>query len=60
MKKVNKARQALLQQKRTKRNIARKGVKYDPNKLERREAQALQTSQASSDNRDGSETVLIL
>jgi hypothetical protein len=48
MKKVNKARQALLQQKRTKRNAARKGVKYDPNKLERKEAQALQTSQTSS------------
>ena len=33
MKKVNKARQALLQRKRTKRNIARKGKTYDPNKL---------------------------
>lgn len=48
MKKVNKARQALLQKNRTKSNIARKGVKYDANKLERKEAQALQTSQTSS------------
>nr|DAU83289.1 MAG TPA: hypothetical protein [Caudoviricetes sp.] len=32
MKQQNKARQALLQKKRTKRNQKRKGVKYDPNK----------------------------
>jgi phage shock protein A len=57
MKKVNKARQAILQQKRTKRNIARKGVKYDPNKLERRAKAALQAGTPSSSTTDDSQTI---
>ena len=48
MKKSNPARQKLLQKKRTKRNAARKGAKYDPNKLEQRAQAALQASQTSS------------
>ena len=34
MKKMDKARQARLQKKRTKRNQSRKGVKYNPNKYQ--------------------------
>jgi hypothetical protein len=59
MKKANKARAALLQKKRTKRNIARKGVKYDPTKMERRAQAALQAGTPSSNPGPG-ETTLVL
>lgn len=36
MKKANKARQSLLQRKRTKRNAARKNAVYNPDKLAQR------------------------
>ena len=58
MKKANKARAALLQKKRTKRNIARKGVKYDPTKMERRAQAALQASTPSRSTAHDSNTVL--
>jgi hypothetical protein len=57
MKKSNPARQALLQRKRTKRNAARKGVKYDPTKLERRAQAALQAGTPPSSTTDDSQTI---
>jgi hypothetical protein len=57
MKKVNKARQALLQKKRTKRNIARKGVKYDADKLQNRVQVLLQANGAPKPTTDDSGTV---
>jgi hypothetical protein len=58
MKKANKARAALLQKKRTKRNIARKGVKYDPTKMERRASTPVQAGTPSSSTAYDSNTVL--
>jgi len=57
MKKTNKNRQAILQKKRTKRNQARKGVKYDPNKLLNKAKAALQAGQTSSTTTDDSKTI---
>ena len=58
MKKANKARAALLQKKRTKRSIARKGVKYDPTKMERRAQAAVQAGTPPSSTAHDSNTVL--
>lgn len=60
MKKQNKSRQALLQRKRTKRNQSRKGVKYDPTKLERRTAALVQASKTSVNTTDDSKTVFTI
>jgi hypothetical protein len=57
MKKTNKNRQAILQKKRTKRNQARKGVKYDPNKLLNKAKAALQAGQTSITTTDDSKTI---
>jgi hypothetical protein len=57
MKKANKARQAILQKKRNKRSIARKDVKYDPNKLLNKAKAALQASTPSSSTTDDSQTI---
>ena len=57
MKKVNKARQAILQKKRTKRNIARKGVKYDADKLQNRLQLVLEANGAPKPIKDDSGTV---
>ena len=60
MKKLNKSRQALLQKKRTKRNQARKGVKYDPNKrLALAPATTLQEGTAPSNAISGSTTLVL-
>jgi hypothetical protein len=59
MKKSNPARQKLLQKKRTKRNAARKGVKYDPTKMEQRAKAALQAGSTPQDERV-SETTFVL
>jgi hypothetical protein len=57
MKKANKARAALLQKKRTKRNIARKDVKYDADKLQNRLQMVLEANGAQKPTTDDSGTV---
>lgn len=57
MKKSNPLRQALLQRKRTQRRAARKGVKYDPNKMERRAQAAVAAGTPPSTN--GSTTIVL-
>ena len=54
MKKSNPQRQKLLQKKRTKRNAARKGATYNPNKFK-----DLNESQAEKNLQTG-ETILVL